>query len=187
MLDEIRRFLHRCALPGALCLCLIWVGPGAAQDSSGTTSEALPKVGAQSGRTGLPLPRFVSFRAPKVNLRTGPGIRYPIDWVYKRQELPVEIIDEFDTWRRIRDWQGTVGWVHQSMLQARRSALVTGERRLLRAEPLSEAAGVAWLEPGVIARLERCGETWCRIEVRNFTGWLPRDEFFGAYPEERLP
>ena len=187
MLDGIRLFCRRGAPHVCLILCLMWAGSAAAQNSSEATSEAVPKLGEQSGRTGLPLPRFVSFRAPKVNLRTGPGTRYPIDWVYTRQELPVEIIDEFDNWRRIRDWQGTVGWVHQSMLQARRSALVTGERRLLRAEPLGEAAGIAWLEVGVIARLERCDETWCQVEVGKFTGWLRRDEFYGAYADENLP
>ena len=71
---------------------------------------------AISKGTGLALPRFVSLRADEVNLRTGPGVQYPVDWVYLRQHLPVQIIAEFDTWRKIRDWQGTQGWVHQSMV-----------------------------------------------------------------------
>jgi SH3-like domain-containing protein len=81
------------------------------------------------------LPRFVSLRASEVNLRTGPGIRYPIEWVFKRRDLPVEVVDEFESWRRIRDWEGTLGWVHQSMLRGRRTALVTGEPRVLRRAP----------------------------------------------------
>jgi SH3-like domain-containing protein len=136
------------------------------------------------GQTGLPLPRFVSLRSGEVNLRTGPGVRYPIDWVYKRRNLPVEIIDEFDTWRRIRDWQGTVGWVHQSMLQGRRTVLVTGRERLLRREPHDGAPGLAQAETGVIGDLKRCRGVWCEVELEGFSGWLRMDEFYGIYPQE---
>src|SRR5271165_7115035 len=84
--------------------------------------------------SGLPLPRFVSLRSDEVNLRTGPGARYPVDWIYTRRDLPVEVIAEFEAWRKIRDWQGAEGWVHQSMLAARRMIVVTGQQRRLRAD-----------------------------------------------------
>ena len=142
------------------------------------TETATPSE--RPGQTGLPLPRFVSLRAGEVNMRTGPGVRYPIDWVYNRRDLPVEVIDEFDTWRRIRDWQGTVGWVHQSMLQGRRTLLVTG-RRLLRREPRDDAVGLAWVEAGVIGELGDCERAWCEVEVGGFAGWLKSDEFYGTY------
>lgn len=152
---------------------------------AGSESETAPEA-ERPGRSGLPLPRFVSLRASVVNLRTGPGVRYPIDWVYHRPDLPVEIIDEFEAWRRIRDWQGTVGWVHQSMLQGRRTLLLVGERRVLRRGPEADAAGLALLEPGVIAQLLSCDGNWCRVEVRGFEGWLDRGEVYGLYPEERI-
>ena len=156
----------------------------AAQSDSGEAPETEKQRFQRPGQTGLPLPRFVSLRSGEVNLRTGPGVRYPIDWVYKRRNLPVEIIDEFDTWRRIRDWQGTVGWVHQSMLQGRRTVLVTGRPRLLRREPHDEAPGLAQAEPGVIGDLKRCRGVWCEVELEGFTGWLRMDEFYGIYPQE---
>jgi len=136
------------------------------------------------GSTGRPLPRFASLRADKVNLRTGPGARYPIDWVFQRRGLPVEIIDEFDTWRRIRDWQGTVGWVHQSMLQSERHVMVTGTRRLLRRGPEEGTAGAAYIDVGVIGVLGPCEAAWCEVEAKGFKGWLKRDEFYGVYPDE---
>jgi len=139
---------------------------------------------AQVGPSGLPLPRFVSLRGAEVNLRTGPGIRYPIDWVYRRRGLPVEVIDEFETWRRIRDYEGTMGWVHQSMLEGRRSVLVLGEQRVLRRTPETSAPGVARLDPGVIARLEGCEAAWCLLKVRGYDGWLRREAVFGLYPGE---
>ncbi len=155
-----------------------------AQIQSG--SEAAPKAQRQ-GESGLPLPRFVSLRAPKVNLRTGPGVRYPIDWVYNRAGLPLEIIDEFETWRRVRDWEGSEGWVHQSMLSGARKVMIREKQRLLRDEPDPAAAGVALLAPGVIADLDRCIDAWCQIEVEERIGWLRRIDVYGLYPQETVP
>ena len=106
---------------------------------------------AFAGETsGLPLPRFVSLRSDEVNLRAGPGVRYPIDWIYARKDLPVEVIAEFEAWRKIRDWQGTEGWVHQSMLTGRRMMVVMGQARSLRASDADSADPVAVVEPGVV-------------------------------------
>jgi SH3-like domain-containing protein len=150
--------------------------------------EPAPQAEAQSqGESGLPLPRFVSLRAPKVNLRTGPGVRYPIDWVYNRAGLPLEIIDEFETWRRVRDWEGVEGWVHQSMLSGERKVMIRDKQRLLRDEPDPAATGVALLAPGVIAALDRCIVAWCQIEVEEKTGWLRRVDVYGLYPDETVP
>ncbi len=142
--------------------------------------QGVPSAKQIPGRTGLPLPRFVSFRAAEVNLRTGPGVRYPIDWVYKRRGFPVQIIDEFETWRRVRDWQGTTGWVHQSMVQGKRTLLVTGGHRLLRQSPSEGSGGIAYLEEGVIANLGDCQDSWCRVKVNGHAGWLKTSEFFGV-------
>ena len=136
--------------------------------------------------TGLPLPRFVSLRADEVNLRTGPGVQYPIDWVYRRSLLPVEIIAEYNTWRKIRDWQGTEGWVHQSMLGRERTVIVTGKLRTLRNKSDTTGRPVAQAEAGIIARLLECPDasTWCRVEVDGFEGWFRRVEFWGVYRNE---
>jgi SH3-like domain-containing protein len=137
-----------------------------------------------AGESGLPLPRFVSLRSGEVNLRTGPGTRYPIEWVLTKRFMPVEVIQEFDTWRKIRDHQGSEGWVQSSFLTGRRMLLITGETRALRAERKDDAPAVAMVEPGLVGRLVECREAWCRAEVGGYKGWLKRGEFFGAYPNE---
>ena len=150
--------------------------------TDGTSASGKRPVGA----SGLKLPRFAALRADEVNLRAGPGTRYPIEWVYKRRNLPVEIIDEFDTWRRIRDWEGTEGWVHQSMLHGRRSILIVDDLAMLRRDPQDDSRGVARLESGVVGRVDSCGEVWCVIIAANRKGWLRRDQFYGMYPEEQI-
>lgn len=176
----------------AALLLLGWNGPARPQEAAEGPSQGGGSTGqseqrpAPPGRTGLPLPRFVTLRADEVNLRIGPGIRYPIDWVYHRAGLPVEIIDEFDTWRRIRDWQGTEGWVHQSMVQGQRGILVTGKRHTLRRRPEAAAPGVALVEAGVVGVLERCETDWCEVSVDGYSGWLQRNAFYGLYPGEKV-
>ena len=146
-----------------------------------------PAVAAAES-TGLPLPRFVSLRSDPINLRSGPGERYPVDWVYSRRHLPVEVVAEFETWRKIRDWEGTEGWVHQSLLSGQRTVLITGQTRALRAGADDGAAIVALVEPGVIGRLSQCplDDGYCRVDLGSLRGWLRRDEFYGLYDGENL-
>ena len=136
--------------------------------------------------TGLPLPRFISLRADKAKLRTGPGVQYPEEWVYLRKDLPLEIIAEHHTWRKIRDWQGTQGWMHQSLLSGKRTLIVTGTVRTLRSKPDTNSHPVARAEPGVVGTIMACpdGKLWCRVEVGGFTGWMRKLEFWGAYKDE---
>ncbi|WP_158047823.1 SH3 domain-containing protein [Skermanella pratensis] len=136
--------------------------------------------------TGLPVPRFVSLRSAEVNVRTGPGTRYPVEWVFVKRDIPVEITAEFDTWRRIRDWEGTEGWVHQSMLSGKRAMIVTGGVRVLRRTAGDAAAGLAKVEPGVAGKLLRCEQAWCEVNVDGYRGWLQRSEFWGVYPAEAI-
>ncbi|MBM85471.1 MAG: hypothetical protein CMM47_05565 [Rhodospirillaceae bacterium] len=141
----------------------------------------LPLSAATMGKqTGLPVPRYVSLRAEEVNVRTGPGSRYPIAWVFQRRSLPVEVVAEFDTWRKIRDSDGTQGWVHQSMLSGRRTVLVIGDTRTLRLDPNRSAPVVARMEPGVLARLQACSYDWCEVKVSGLTGWVNRAYIWGV-------
>jgi len=133
------------------------------------------------------VPRFASLHADKVNLRSGPGDRYPIEWVYVRKDWPVEIIAQFDHWRRVRDWEGTEGWVHEKMVTARREVIVTGGVRAVRRSPDLGAPLVARAEPGVMAQLAECRGEWCRIETGSITGWVQRADIWGVYPNESVP
>lgn len=136
--------------------------------------------------SGLPLPRFVSLRAAEVNLRTGPGVQYPVDWIFQRESLPVEIIKEYRTWRLVRDWQGTQGWIHQSMLSGKRTFMVTGKERTIRADPDVKSRAVAIIEPPALGELLSCpqGSGWCQIRARGSEGWLRKVEIWGVYPNE---
>ena len=147
-----------------------------------------PPEPEKGSATGMNLPRFAALRSDDVNMRAGPGTRYPIEWVYKRRDLPVEIEREFEVWRLVRDSDGTRGWVHQATLSGRRSFVVQGADATLRAEPKDDAAPVAILRTGVIGRIRTCeaGAAWCRVQAGEYSGYLKRDQFWGTLPGEAV-
>src|SRR3954451_6927804 len=127
---------------GILAFCLTALPPVCISVPAAQAQES-ESVPGMAPPTGLPVPRFVSLRSSEVNVRTGPGTRYPVEWVFVKRDIPVEITAEFDTWRRIRDWEGTEGWIHQSMLSGKRAMVVLGEVRTLRRAAGETAAPLA--------------------------------------------
>lgn len=126
--------------------------------------------------------RFASLGSDKVNLRTGPGMRYPVEWIFVRKGWPVEIVGEFGYWRKIRDVDGAKGWVHQALLSSRRTVIVTGDMAIVHSEPDPAAPPVMILENRVIADLEKCDESWCRITTHDRTGWIDHRTLWGLAP-----
>jgi SH3-like domain-containing protein len=133
-------------------------------------------------------PRFVSIRSKAVNLHVGPGLTYPVRWTYIRQYLPVEIIAVFDMWRRVRDIEGTEGWIHKSLLSGRRYIFVKKNNLKLFRSPNAESRVIAFLQEGVLAKVKECQDQWCYIKVSSpegsYSGWVDRKEIWGVYPKE---
>jgi SH3-like domain-containing protein len=125
------------------------------------------------------VPRYVSLRSDKVNVRTGPAVRYPVKWVFVRKFMPVEVIADYDTWRKIRDWEGAEGWVHQAMLSSRRYVIAVGGLSTLRQSPNEKSRAVAKLDNGVVAQVGACDIDWCKLSVGGYGGWLKRESLWG--------
>jgi SH3-like domain-containing protein len=148
---------------------------------------SLDQVGSS---TGLPLPRYVSLKSDKVNLREGPSKDHRTTWVFERAGLPVEITAESDNWRRIRDSEGTEGWVEQSLLSGRRTVLVAPwkqETLMLYSKPSDSSAIVAKLQSGVLGNVRKCdGGSWCVIYGEGFEGYMQQSNLWGVYPDEKV-
>ena len=136
--------------------------------------------------SGLPIPRFASLRSDEVNVRSGPGTRYPVEWVFKRKGMPIEIVAEYDIWRKIRDWQGASGWVHQSLLTGKRSFIIPAKPANLHKTPATSAEVVAKLEPEVMGEIRSCAGDWCRVRVSSVSGWIERTGLWGVYKSEPI-
>lgn len=134
--------------------------------------------------SGLDVPRFVSLKFNRINVRRGPGIDYRKDWVFVRKGLPVEVIAETEFWRRIRDWEGATGWVHHLQLDSQRTVLVLEEVRPIHVAPDANTEVVAIADPLKIGALERCAAGWCEITVEKITGWIQSEHLYGVYPAD---
>jgi SH3-like domain-containing protein len=156
-------------------------------------SAAPAEQGAQDmrrGPSGLPLPRFVSLKSGRVNSRIGPGVNYAVDWLYLKPGLPMEIIQEYDNWRRVRDPDGAEGWVNQSLLSGRRTGIAAPWQKgkdakiNLLSDPDANSRTLAIIEPGVIGAIRSCNGNWCEMTFGSYTGWISQSLVWGAYPGE---
>jgi SH3-like domain-containing protein len=162
---------------GAVAVACLLGGLALAQEN------AIPDPG-RGPVTNLPLPRFVSLKSAETNVRRGPSLTHRIDWIYKRADLPVQIIAEYENWRRIVDRDGLGGWVHYTLLSGERTVLVDEDQTPVRSRPEAAAPEVAVFEPGVIAFLAACEIDWCKIEAGGYKGWALKNALWGVDADE---
>ncbi|MEO1016680.1 MAG: SH3 domain-containing protein [Pseudomonadota bacterium] len=147
-------------------------------------NSALAQNATRIGETGFPIPRMVSLASNEINVRTGPGLEYPIKWVFGRKGYPVKIVDEFDVWRKIEDHEGEQGWVHSRLLTSQRMVFFKDQIEALRRTPELDSRIVVRAEPGVVGELLYCRETWCLTEIEGTLGWIQGDRIWGVLPHE---
>ena len=140
--------------------------------------------------SGLPVPRYVSLKADRVNVRGGPSRTHDVAWVFTRAGIPVEIVAEADNWRRIRDAEGAEGWIYHSLLSGRRTVLVApsspGEIFALHTSPDPAAPVAAKLHARVLGNVRRCDGKWCRISGDGYDGFMEQHRLWGVYPNEAV-
>jgi SH3-like domain-containing protein len=159
---------------------------------------AMPAPAAE-GPSGLPLPRFATTRSTPINVRIGPGTKYGVAWVYVKSGTPVEIVQEFDTWRKVRDADGSEGWIHQNLLSGKRAGVVappTGaEQAVLWANRAADSGVRAYLGPGYRVDIAKCDGAWCEVNATytptngghaSISGYLPQGELWGVYADEEF-
>jgi SH3-like domain-containing protein len=154
-----------------------------------TCAAATASAGGDA-TTGLPVPRFVSLKADRVAVRGGPDKDHDVSWIYTRAGWPVEITAEFDNWRRIRDSDGSEGWVYHSLLSGKRTAAVQMKSKTdlaqLYAKPDDKSMVTAQLQVGVLGTVKSCTGTWCQFAGDGFDGWIAQNELWGVYPNEKF-
>lgn len=178
-------------------LALLLSGLSAGLAPAGLAAQETTTSAATGGSTGLPLPRFVSLRNSPANVRVGPGTRYDVAWVFVKAGVPLEIVQEFDTWRKVRDVEGDEGWLHANLLVGTRTALVTpwtdeGQVALRRSID-AQSAVRAWLRPGLLVEVRRCTGTACEIRFNHadsegrttsYSGFVSQETLWGVYSGE---
>ena len=135
--------------------------------------------------TGLDIPRFVSLKSDDANIRVGPSVNYPIKLKYVFQNLPLEIIDEFDVWRKSRDHEGNIGWVHKSLIKGDRYILVNyNSNKDVKLYNIPNGKIIGIIKKNNILDLNLCILNWCKVTQNKFSGWLLKKNIWGVYDTE---
>jgi SH3-like domain-containing protein len=158
--------------------------------ASGETTASIDQTAKTLGPSGLPIPRFVSLKAEKVNVRRGPSSDHAVAWVFNRKGLPVEIVAEFETWRRVRDSDGEEGWILQNMLSGKRTAMTAPwkkDQTIALYDRASTASGtIARLASGVVGEVSSCTGEWCEMTAGGYEGYVEQSQLWGVYPGETV-
>lgn len=148
--------------------------------------------------SGLPVPRFVSLKSSETNLRKGPNVRYPIVWTYKKRGYPLEVIAEFENWRKLKDHDGQEGWVHVNLINGSRHFIIMNNKYVenlpeyskrknelvLFRYPDEHSFPMVRAEIGVVGSIKSCEPDWCKVKVTDISGWVRKENIWGVYPEE---
>jgi SH3-like domain-containing protein len=174
-----------------VAMALALTSVSAVRPSAAADNVKQAAVESTEKSAALPVPRFVSLKSDKVNVRKGPSTDQAIVWVFSRAGLPVEVIAESDNWRRVRDSEGADGWVFHSLLSARRTALITpwskGDERVpLYSSNSTGSRAVAELQSGVLGNVLSCDGEWCNVSVDDYSGYVQQDKLWGVYKGEEV-
>ena len=154
-------------------ICLILI------NTSFTSAETL------GNETGLKIPRFVSLKSDNSNLRVGPSENYPVKLKYIVANMPVEIIDEYKNWRKIKDYEENEGWMHKSLIKGKRFAIVnTPYQEGLQVFHKPKGNNIGKIGKKNILEVKTCLMNWCKIKYRKNTGWVNKLNLWGVYEKE---
>ena len=130
-------------------------------------------------------PYYATIKADEANIRTGPSVRYPIQWVYTKPNWPIQVLATFERWRKIKDINGEIGWAHESLLSGRRNVILNteGVQEIFRL-PIPSSTIVLIAEKGVVAELISCKSNWCKIEHSGKKGWIESKHLWGVDKDE---
>lgn len=134
----------------------------------------IPYYGLAAGK------QFASLKSDKIFLRVGPSKNYPIKWVYKSKGEPVEIIADFEDWRKVRDFDGEAGWIHFSLLSEAKTGIINSSKSAILYKSSSyDSKKLLKLEPGVRIKIKKCDPEWCQVRIDKLTGWVIKASIWG--------
>lgn len=132
-------------------------------------------------------PYWASIASGRAMMRTGPGQNYPGTWEYRRADLPIRVIEIYHDWRKIQDPDGATGWMLVRLLADQRTAIVRGTEPRAMHEAPDDATPIRYrAQPGVVGRVSRCADGWCRFDVHGRDGYIRIDQIWGVDPNETI-
>ena len=131
--------------------------------------------------TGLEIPRFVSLKSDDANIRVGPSKNYPIEIKYIKKNYPLKILEEYEEWRKVEDFNGNIGWIHKSLISGIRTGIVlSNDNKNIKLLNTLGGNVIGEIGKGNIVNLEKCKIDWCLVSSGNFKGWMDKKYIWGV-------
>ena len=123
-------------------------------------------------------PKYASLKKDRVYLRWNASFDAPIKFIYQKKNLPILIIDKYDVWKKVRDIEGTEGWIHTSMISNKKTFINNKEQNLLKYKDNINIVN-AIVKKGVVGKIINCDEIFCKVKIKPYTGWVEKKYLWG--------
>ena len=135
--------------------------------------------------TGLEIPRYVSLKSDDANIRVGPSKNYPIEIKYVKRNYPLEVLEEYEEWRKVEDFDNNIGWIHKSLISGIRTGIVlSNDNKTIKLLNTLKGNVIGEIGSGNIVFLEKCKIDWCLVSSGNFKGWMDKKYIWGVKEKE---
>ena len=137
--------------------------------------------------TGLEIPRYVSLKSDNANIRVGPSKNYPIEIKYIKKNYPLKVLDEYEDWRKVEDFQKNFGWIHKSLISGTRTGIVlSNDDKTIKLLNTLNGKIIGEIGKGNIVYLEKCKIDWCLVSSGNYKGWINKKYLWGVKEKEEI-
>ena len=137
--------------------------------------------------TGLEIPRYVSLKSDDANIRVGPSKNYPIEIKYIKKNYPLKVLDEYEEWRKVEDFNSNIGWIHKSLISGIRTGIVlSNDNKAIKLLNTLNGNVIGEIGKGNIVFLEKCKIDWCLVSIGDFEGWMDKNYIWGVKEKEKI-
>ena len=123
-------------------------------------------------------PKYASIKKERAYSRHNASFDAPLEWIYQKKNLPILIIDKYDVWKKVRDIEGTEGWIHTSMISNKKTFINNKEQNLLKYKDNSKIVN-AIVKKGVVGKIINCNEIFCKVKIKPYRGWIEKKYLWG--------
>ena len=135
--------------------------------------------------TGLEIPRYVSLKSDDANIRVGPSKNYPIEIKYIKKNYPLKVLDEYEEWRKVEDFNRNIGWIHKSLISGIRTGIVlSNDNKNINILNTLDGNVIGEIGNGNIVFLEKCKIDWCLVSLDDYEGWVDKNYIWGVKEKE---
>ncbi len=135
--------------------------------------------------TGLEIPRYISLKSNDANIRVGPSKNYPIEIKYIKNNYPLKVLEEYEDWRKVEDFQKNFGWIHKSLISSNRTGiLLSNDNKTIKLLNTLNGNVIGEIGRGNIVFLEKCKIDWCLASFGDYRGWIDKKNIWGIKEKE---